>query len=135
MATASLPTQIQPRTPQGGFKNEPFVDFKSPENARTMRAALDLVAGQLGREYDLIIGGRRLKTEGKIRSINPARPAQVVGVHQKAGAEHAEAAMAAAFAPLSPGASTTVRRARLPAAQCRRNHSQPQLRVLRLAHL
>ena len=86
MTTASFTTRIQPRSPQGGFVNEPFIDFKSPENARNMQAALDLVLSQLGREYDLVIGGRRLKTEGKIRSLNPARPAQVVGVHQKAGA-------------------------------------------------
>ena len=97
MATVSLPTQIRPRTPQGGFANEPFVDFKTPENRRAMQTALDQVASQLGREYDLIIGGRRLRTEGKIRSLNPARPAQVVGVHQKAGAEHAEEAMTAAL--------------------------------------
>jgi len=98
MATASLPTQIQPRSPQGEFVNEPFVNFKSPDNSRSMKNALDLVATQLGREYDLVIGGRRLKTEGKIRSLNPARPTHVVGVHQKAGAEHAEEAMAAALA-------------------------------------
>jgi 1-pyrroline-5-carboxylate dehydrogenase len=97
MATVSLPTQIQPRTPQGGFANEPFVNFKSPENARAMQAALDLVGSQLGREYHLVIGGERLTTEGKIKSLNPAKPAQVVGVHQKAGAEHAEQAMAAAL--------------------------------------
>ena len=97
MATASLSTQIQPRSPQGGFQNEPFVDFKTPDNARAMQAALDHVGAQLGREYDLIIGGNRSRTEGKIRSLNPARPAQVVGVHQKAGAEHAEEAMAAAL--------------------------------------
>jgi 1-pyrroline-5-carboxylate dehydrogenase len=97
MATATLSTSIQPRTPQGGFANEPFVDFKAPENARAMRDALDLVASQLGREYDLIIGGRRSKTEAKIRSLNPARPAQVVGIHQKAGAEHAGDAMQAAL--------------------------------------
>ncbi len=63
-----------------------------------MRAALDTVASQLGREYDLIVGGHRVKTAEKIRSVNPARPAQVVGVHQKAGAEHTEAAMSAALA-------------------------------------
>src|ERR1700721_2211219 len=97
MATVSLPTQIQPRTPQGGFANEPFVNFKSPENARAMQAALDLVGSQLGREYHLVIGGERLTTEGKIKSLNPANPAQVVGVHQKAGAEHAEQAMTAAL--------------------------------------
>jgi 1-pyrroline-5-carboxylate dehydrogenase len=97
MVTASLTTQIQPRSPQGVFRNEPFVDFKLPENARQMREALDLVASQLGREYDLIIGGHRLKTEARILSLNPARPAQVVGIHQKAGAEHAEQAMQAAL--------------------------------------
>src|SRR5580658_6116499 len=108
MATATLTTQILPRTPQGGFANEPFIDFKTPENKRAMEAALDLVAGQLGREYDLIIGGRRLRTEGKIRSLNPARPAQVVGVHQKAGAEHAEEAMAAALSAFEVWSRTSV---------------------------
>ncbi len=62
-----------------------------------MREALESVKSDLGREYDLVIGGRRLKTEGKIRSLNPAHPAQVVGVHQKAGAEHTEPAMQAAL--------------------------------------
>jgi 1-pyrroline-5-carboxylate dehydrogenase len=97
MTTAVPSISIQPRSPRGEFANEPFVDFKAPENARAMKSALDQVASQLGREYELVIGGRRLKTEDKIRSINPARPAQVVGVHQKAGAAHAEQAMAAAL--------------------------------------
>jgi len=97
MAATPLTTQIQPRTPQGGFKNESPIDFKLTENARKMQAALQTVAGQLGREYDLIIGGQRLKTADKIRSLNPARPAQIVGIHQKAGAEHAGQAMNAAL--------------------------------------
>jgi 1-pyrroline-5-carboxylate dehydrogenase len=97
MAATSLTTQIQSRSPQGEFKNEPPIDFKLPENARRMRAALESVASQIGREYDLIVGGHRLKTEGKIRSLNPARPAQIVGIHQKAGAEHAGQAMEAAL--------------------------------------
>jgi 1-pyrroline-5-carboxylate dehydrogenase len=97
MATVSLPTEIQPRAPKGGFRNEPFLDFKAPENTRKMKEALELVEGQLGLEYPLIIGGHRLKTEGKIRSLDPSRPARVVGVHQKAGAEHAEQAMQAAL--------------------------------------
>src|ERR1700733_5131347 len=95
MTTATV-TQIALRSPQGGFVNEPFVNFAVAENARAMRAALAHVATQLGREYDLIIGGHREKTAGKITSLNPARPAQVVGLHQKAGAEHAQEAMDAA---------------------------------------
>ena len=83
--------------PEGPFRNEPFTDFSRPENARAMRAALAKVHSELGREYPLIIGGENIKTEGKIKSLNPARPSQVVGIHQKAGAEHAEQAMQAAL--------------------------------------
>ena len=88
---------IQMRSPEGGFVNEPFVNFAEPENKRAMQAALADVATRLGREYDLVIGGHRERTAGKIVSTNPARPAQVVGVHQKAGAEHAQEAMDAAL--------------------------------------
>jgi 1-pyrroline-5-carboxylate dehydrogenase len=88
---------IQLRSPKGEFVNEPFVNFSTAENARAMRAALAHVATQLGREYDLIIGSHRERTTGKITSLNPARPAQVVGLHQKAGAEHAQEAMDAAL--------------------------------------
>ncbi len=62
-----------------------------------MRRALDYVAAHLGSEYSLIVGGKRLKTPNKIRSINPARPAQVVGVHQQAAATQVEIAMSAAL--------------------------------------
>lgn len=83
--------------PKGEFRNEPFLDFSREENARAMRDALARVGDQLGQEYDLVIGGRRIRTQGKIQSLDPAKPAQVVGVHQKAGAEHAEVAMQAAL--------------------------------------
>ncbi|HEU5351489.1 MAG TPA: L-glutamate gamma-semialdehyde dehydrogenase [Terracidiphilus sp.] len=97
MATISLSTEIEPRAPKGPFANEPFTNFKDAETARDMRGALSLVAAQLGREYDLVIGGRRLRTEGKIRSLNPARPAEIVGIHQKADASYAAQAMQAAL--------------------------------------
>jgi 1-pyrroline-5-carboxylate dehydrogenase len=98
MATLELPTR-PPRTSthHGPFINEPFFDFTKEDNARKMRAAIERVRGQLGREYDLIIGGQRLKTTDKIKSLNPAKPSQIVGIHQKAGKEHVEPAMAAAL--------------------------------------
>jgi 1-pyrroline-5-carboxylate dehydrogenase len=61
-----------------------------------MLEALATVKSRLGREYDLVIAGRRIRTEAKIVSINPARPAEVVGIHPAAGAEHVELAMRAA---------------------------------------
>ena len=97
MATMEAPPRIQSRLHENPFKNEPFVDFKKEENVRKMRTALDRVRGQLGREYDLIIGGKRLKTIDKIRSINPAKPSEVVGIHQKAGREQVEPAVEAAL--------------------------------------
>ena len=108
MNTAPYHSPIQPRSPQGGFQNEPFTNFKTPENARAMQAALDAVASQLGREYDLVIAGQRTKTQDKILSVNPARPAQVVGVHQKATAGHTEEVMTAALRAFQSWSRTTV---------------------------
>jgi 1-pyrroline-5-carboxylate dehydrogenase len=108
MATKNVTTSIQPSSPQGEFANQPFTDFKASENARKMHTALEFVFSQLGREYDLVIGGRRIKTEDKIRSLNPARPAQIVGIHQKAGAEHAQQAIAAARRAFESWSRTTV---------------------------
>ena len=79
------------------FLNEPVTDFSREENASRMRAALEHVRGELGREYDLVIGGRHIRTADKIRSVNPARPSEVIGVHQKAGPDHVEPAMGAAL--------------------------------------
>jgi 1-pyrroline-5-carboxylate dehydrogenase len=98
MATVNLTHSAPASTPQTPFVNEPFVDFTQAENKRRMQAALADVQNKLGREYDMIIGGKRLKTAGKILSMNPARPAEVIGVHQRAGAEHVEPAMQAAQA-------------------------------------
>jgi len=97
MATVEAPVRPQIRLHEGPFTNEPLTDFANDENARKMRAAIEKVRAQLGREYDLIIGGKRVKTSDKIRSLNPAKPSQVVGVHQKAGKEHVEPAMQAAL--------------------------------------
>jgi 1-pyrroline-5-carboxylate dehydrogenase len=94
MATVELHRIITPTTP---FKNEPFVDFTKEENVRAMRNALAKVKSELGREYDLIIGGKLVKTTGKIKSINPAHPGEIVGIHQKAEKEHVEPAMQAAL--------------------------------------
>jgi len=73
-----------------------------------MRQALKLVSGQLGCEYDLILSGHRLKTKEKILSMNPARPGQVIGIHQKASVEHAELAMIAAHLAFETWSRTDV---------------------------
>src|SRR5271165_5390936 len=99
MAIMEPPVRPQPRTSlhSGPFVTEPFFDFRNEENARRMRSAIAKVRGQLGQEYDLVIGGKRIKTAEKIKSLNPSQPSQIVGLHQKAGRDHVEPAMKAAL--------------------------------------
>jgi 1-pyrroline-5-carboxylate dehydrogenase len=108
MATMEAPPRMQVRLHEGPFKNEAFVDFTKEDNVRKMRSAIEKVRGQLGREYDLIIGGKRIKTSDKIRSINPAKPSEVVGVHQRAGKDHVEPAVQAALSAFTHWSRTTV---------------------------
>src|ERR1700740_664652 len=101
MATMEPPVRTpRANTHSGPFVTEPFFDFRNEENARRMRSAIAKVRSQLGQEYDLIIGGQRVKTADKIKSLNPSKPSQIVGIHQKAGKEHVEPAMQAALKAL-----------------------------------
>jgi 1-pyrroline-5-carboxylate dehydrogenase len=76
------------------FKNEPSSDFKgNPEHRRRMELALKEVANELGRQYDLVIGGERIKTQDKLCSCNPSHPDQVVGMFSKADASLADRAI------------------------------------------
>ncbi len=90
MATAEVSVE------RGEFRNEPFLDYAKPENRSAMQAALAKVKGELGREYPLIIGGRRVSTGQKIESRNPSRPAEIVGSFSAAGVAEANQAIEAA---------------------------------------
>ncbi|MGD1071030.1 MAG: L-glutamate gamma-semialdehyde dehydrogenase [Bryobacteraceae bacterium] len=79
------------------FRNEPYTDFSKPENRRRMEEAQARVRAQLGREYDLLIAGERARTTEKLKSVNPARPSEVIGVHQKATVELANQAVETAY--------------------------------------
>ena len=84
MATATVSTtQIQSRTPQGKFVNEPFTDFSHGRHAHEMEEALGTVGDQLGRRYPLIVGGERRMAGAMFESRNPAKPSEVVGVHPR----------------------------------------------------
>ena len=75
------------------FRNEPFTDFSKEENAQAMRAALDKVKSELGREYPLVIGGERINTGDTLASFNPANRTEVVGKFHKATKELATKAV------------------------------------------
>ncbi len=78
------------------FKNEIVKNFSDPADAAAMRAALDSVKGSFGKHFPLVIDGKRIETEKKIRSLNPADPAQVVGLTSSASKEQAAEAIEAA---------------------------------------
>jgi len=79
------------------YKHEPFTDFSQEANKKAFEEALQLVTGELGKDYPLVIGGERVTTESKITSFNPANKEEIVGRVSKATQEHAEQAMQAAL--------------------------------------
>jgi 1-pyrroline-5-carboxylate dehydrogenase len=80
------------------FRNEPAADFGKLENRAAMERALAQVKSELGREYQLLIAGERVSTGDLLKSLNPSRPAEIVGLHHKATAELARRAVDAAHA-------------------------------------
>ncbi len=96
------------------FQNEPLTDFKIAENRRRMQDALHAARGEFGRKYPLVIDGDDVWMEREILSINPARPAEVVGRVAEGGIAEADAALDAARAAFRKWSRTSVEeRARL----------------------
>jgi 1-pyrroline-5-carboxylate dehydrogenase len=80
------------------FRNEAYTNFSDPANRRAMELALSKVRSELGREYELRIGGESIATGDKLTSVNPSKTAEVVGVHHKATAALAKRAVEEAYA-------------------------------------
>ncbi len=66
------------------FRNQALTDFSAEQKRQAMEQALAQVRARLGREHDLIIGGERIRCDRKLKSFNPSKPSEVVGVFQKA---------------------------------------------------
>ncbi|ASK63217.1 L-glutamate gamma-semialdehyde dehydrogenase [Virgibacillus phasianinus] len=78
------------------YTHEPFTDFTNEENRKAFEAALKQVESDFGKEYDLVIGGKRITTDKKNKSINPSNKEQVVGVVSQADQELVEKAFQSA---------------------------------------
>src|SRR5215469_11656204 len=81
---ATMTTTLEQITP---FRNEVVKDFTDPADAAAMRSALESVKRDFGHHYPLVIDGKPIETEKKIRSLNPADPEQVVGMTSSASKE------------------------------------------------
>jgi 1-pyrroline-5-carboxylate dehydrogenase len=79
------------------FQNEPLTDFSDPDRAAAYRLALVGVRRSLGSHRTLIIGGREVDTGENIVSLNPAKPAEVIGTVAAGGAAQIDEALAAAW--------------------------------------
>jgi len=79
--------------PHKPFKNEMLTDFSKPANRKAMETALAKVKAYLGKEYPLIIGGEEILTDDKLKSINPSRPSELVGLFSKANPDLAKKAI------------------------------------------
>src|SRR5690606_30621276 len=80
------------------YRNEPLTDFTRGDAQAAFAAALDKVKQGLGAAYPLVIGGEAVTLDATFESVNPARPAEVLGSFADAGTEQADAAIAAAAA-------------------------------------
>jgi 1-pyrroline-5-carboxylate dehydrogenase len=69
------------------FRNEALTDFSVASNAEAMRAAIEQVRSELGREYPMTVNGEKIVLDEKFQSINPANKLQVVGKFSEADAD------------------------------------------------
>jgi 1-pyrroline-5-carboxylate dehydrogenase len=60
------------------FRNEKLTDFSKKVNLDKQKKALNKVRKNLGKTYEIIIGGKKIKTNSKINSYNPSNKDEVV---------------------------------------------------------
>jgi 1-pyrroline-5-carboxylate dehydrogenase len=78
------------------FRNEPHTAFTDPNQVMAFQSAIDHVRAHLGKSYPMHIGGQWVRTPETFDSINPSRPAEVIGTFPDGGKAETEAAIQAA---------------------------------------
>ncbi|MEO1623212.1 MAG: bifunctional proline dehydrogenase/L-glutamate gamma-semialdehyde dehydrogenase, partial [Cyanobacteria bacterium J06632_3] len=76
----------------------PDTDYALLRERTAAQAAIESVKQQLGKTYRPLINGDYMPTEATVQSLNPSRPAQLVGTVGQLSVEQAESAIAAAKA-------------------------------------
>ena len=87
-----------PESPGDIYTNAPLANFVYRESQTRMQAALAEMRHRLGKEYPLVIGGKKIWTGKSIASHNPSDPRQTVGLVAEAGIPEADRAVEAASA-------------------------------------
>lgn len=81
---------------RGPFRNESQVDVTRADVRAAFPRAIGEVRTLLGRTYPLFIGGKEIKTQETIDSVNPADPSEVIGRVCQAGTQEIDLAVKAA---------------------------------------
>lgn len=79
------------------YKTEALKDFSKIENQNAYLEGLKKVEKNFGKEYPLIIGGKKVYSGVIIESYNPANHSELIGKIHQAKIEHAEEAMQVAL--------------------------------------
>ena len=116
ISQARRPGDATPSSRDGGggaaapvFQNAANTDFNLATNREEQRTALEaFTASRLGRQYPLVINGRKISDRPFLPSVNPAHPEQVVGFWAKGTVADADAAVAASVAYFPKWRSTPV---------------------------
>ena len=66
------------------YKTEPLLDFTKSENIDIYQQHIKNFESHLGKHYDLIIDGKRIKTDVVYTSVNPADKKEIIGTISQA---------------------------------------------------
>ena len=92
------------------FRNVPNTSFGKAENRERLTRAIKQFRNEFGRHYPLVIDGEKVVATETFDSLNPSKPAEVVGRVAKATVEHADRAVAAAKKTLEHWRRTSAKR-------------------------
>jgi RHH-type proline utilization regulon transcriptional repressor/proline dehydrogenase/delta 1-pyrroline-5-carboxylate dehydrogenase len=107
IATAVEPL-ARPAHKPGAFINAANTDYTQAANREQQRAALAAFTTQLGKKWPLVINGKKITDREYVPSVNPAKPAQVIGHWARATIADAEAAIAASVGAFPKWRATPV---------------------------
>jgi 1-pyrroline-5-carboxylate dehydrogenase len=89
------------------YHNEPTIDYGVAEHRDKLLAALEQVKAEFGKTYPLYIGGKQITTDTTLKSVNPAKHAEIIGHVSQAHQAHIDAAVMAANEAFSSWSQTT----------------------------
>ncbi len=96
-----------PEEPMSDFKNASNTSFAAAENRKCMLGALQYVRGDFGRSYPIVIHDQPVTQDAWFDSINPSRPAEVVGRIAQATRTEIDLAVSAARQAFAGWRTTT----------------------------